>query len=155
MPTRGLAAGYDSDERVLTAGQGGTTGERRCRILVADGEDLIRRLLVRTLETRLRAAARTGPGTFACGRLSLDIVHQQADAGAGPVPLTSREFQLLFELMRRPGTVVQKDDLITRLWGTPPDTTSNVVDVYVRRLRSRLGADVITTVRGAGYRISS
>jgi DNA-binding response OmpR family regulator len=71
------------------------------------------------------------------------------------VRLTSREFQLLFELMRRPGAVISKEDLITRLWGTPPQTTSNVVDVYVRRLRSRLGADVITTVRGAGYRIAS
>ncbi len=112
--------------------------------------------LVARVRARLRAAARTTvPGVFSSGRLRLDIVHQQADAGEGPVPLTSREFQLLFELMRHPGAVISKEDLITHLWGTPLGTTSNVVDVYVRRLRSRLGADVITTVRGAGYRIAS
>jgi DNA-binding response OmpR family regulator len=99
------------------------------------------------------SAVLPGPAIIACGRLRLDTVHRHADAGAGLVPLTSREFQLLFELMRRPGTVVSKDELITRLWGTPPDSTSNVVDVYVHRLRSRLGTDAIATVRGEGYRV--
>jgi DNA-binding response OmpR family regulator len=109
--------------------------------------------LVARVQARLRAAARPGPGVLVCGRLRLDTVHRYGDAGAGPVPLTSREFQLLFELMRRPGTVVPKRELVTRLWGTPPGTTSNVVDVCVHRLRTRLGTDAITTVRGEGYRV--
>jgi DNA-binding response OmpR family regulator len=107
--------------------------------------------LVARVQARLRAAARPGPPMLSCGRLTLDLLHRQADAGAGPVPLTSRESQLLWELMHRPGAVVSKDDLLDHVWGGATDSVSNVVDVYVRRLRSRLGADVITTVRGEGY----
>jgi DNA-binding response OmpR family regulator len=107
--------------------------------------------LVARVQARLRAAARPGPPLLSCGRVTLDLLHRQADAGAGPVPLTSREFQLLWELMHRPGAVVSKDDLLDHVWGGATDSVSNVVDVYVRRLRSRLGADVITTVRGEGY----
>jgi DNA-binding response OmpR family regulator len=107
--------------------------------------------LVARVQARLRAAARPGPPMLSCGRVTLDLLHRQADAGAGPVPLTSREFQLLWELMHRPGAVVSKDDLLDHVWGGATDSVSNVVDVYVRRLRSRLGADVITTVRGEGY----
>jgi DNA-binding response OmpR family regulator len=109
--------------------------------------------LVARVQARLRAAARPGAPVLWCGRLTLDVLHRQADTGAGPVPLASREFQLLWELMRRPGAVVSKGDLLTRVWDCPPDSPSNVVDVYVRRLRSRLGPDVITTVRGEGYRV--
>ena len=47
--------------------------------------------------------------------------------------------------------MVSKDDLLDHVWGGATDSVSNVVDVYVRRLRSRLGPDVITTVRGEGY----
>lgn len=107
--------------------------------------------LVARVEARLRAAARPGAPVLSCGRLTLDVLRQQADAGAGPVALTSREVQLLWELMRRPGTVVSKDELLTRIWGSARASVSNVVDVYVRRLRSRLGPDAITTVRGEGY----
>ncbi len=107
--------------------------------------------LVARVQARLRAAARPGPPVLSFGGLTLDVLHRQADTGAGPVPLTSREFQLLWELMHRPGAVVSKDDLLARVWGSATDSLSNVVDVYVRRLRSRLGPDVITTVRGEGY----
>ena len=109
--------------------------------------------LVARVQARLRAVARPGLPLLSCGQLTLDLLHRQADAGAGPVPLTSRESQLLWELMHRPGAVVSKDDLLDRVWGGATDSVSNVVDVYVRRLRSRLGADVITTVRGEGYRV--
>jgi DNA-binding response OmpR family regulator len=109
--------------------------------------------LLARVQARLRAAARPGPPVLACGRLTLDVLRRRADAGGGPVPLASREFQLLWELMRRPGAVVSKGDLLARVWGCPPDSASNVVDVYVRRLRSRLGTDAITTVRGEGYRV--
>jgi DNA-binding response OmpR family regulator len=107
--------------------------------------------LVARVQARLRAAARPGAASLTCGRLTLDVLRREADAGAGPVPLTSREFQLLWELMHEPGTVLSKDDLLARVWGEVPDSVSNVVDAYVRRLRSRLGAEVITTVRGEGY----
>jgi two-component system, OmpR family, copper resistance phosphate regulon response regulator CusR len=109
--------------------------------------------LVARVQARLRAAARPGPPQLRHGRLVLDVLHRQADTGAGPVPLTSREFQLLWELMHQPGAVVAKDELLERVWGSTTDSVSNVVDVYVRRLRARLGPEVITTVRGEGYRV--
>jgi DNA-binding response OmpR family regulator len=111
--------------------------------------------LVARVQARLRAASRVGGPLLSCGRLTLDVLRRQADAGAGPVPLTSRGFQLLWELMHRPGTVVSKEDLLARVWGEVPPSVSNVVDAYVRRLRSRLGAEVITTVRGEGYCVGS
>jgi DNA-binding response OmpR family regulator len=89
------------------------------------------------------------------GRLILDVLHRQADTGAGPIPLTEREFQLLWELVRAAGEVISKEDLLTRVWRYEPGSASNVVDVYIGRLRSRLGADVITTVRGEGYSVGS
>jgi DNA-binding response OmpR family regulator len=110
--------------------------------------------LVARVEARLRAAARPAAAPLlACGRLRLDVLRRQADSGGGPVLLTSREFQLLWELMHKPGAVVSKGDLLTRVWDSPPGSPSNVVDVYIRRLRSRLGTDAITTVRGEGYRV--
>jgi DNA-binding response OmpR family regulator len=109
--------------------------------------------LMARVQARLRTAERAGTGVIPWGKLRLDVVHRQADSGAGPVLLTSREFQLMWELLRQPGAVLSKDDLLNRVWGLSAGTASNVVDVYVGRLRARLGADVITTVRGEGYRV--
>src|SRR5258708_2178503 len=107
--------------------------------------------LVARVQARLRAVTRGGPPVLRCGRLRLDVVRQEVDAGRGPVPLTARETQLLWELMHAPGAIVSKDDLLARIWGSGSASMSNVVDVYIRRIRSRLGADAITTVRGEGY----
>ena len=110
--------------------------------------------LMARVQARLRAAARPASApVLACGQLRLDVLRRQADAGGGPVPLTTREFQLLWELMHTPGAVVSKDELLSRVWDCPPGSPSNVVDVYIRRLRSRLGTDAITTVRGEGYSV--
>jgi two-component system, OmpR family, copper resistance phosphate regulon response regulator CusR len=109
--------------------------------------------LVARVRARLRAAARPGAPYLRSGRLTLDVVRRVADSGPGPVALSSREFHLLWELMRQPGSVISKDDLLSRVWGKPTEAASNVVDVYVARLRSRLGTDLIETVRGQGYRI--
>jgi len=59
----------------------------------------------------------------------------------------------LQELMRHAGQTVSKERLLSSVWGYHFDPRSNVVDVYVRRLRAKLGPDVITTARGVGYRI--
>lgn len=89
------------------------------------------------------------------GELALDIGRLQADIGVGPVPLTRLEFLLLRELMEHFGQSVPKDQLLASVWGLDFDPGSNVVDVCVRRLRSKLGFDLIETVRGAGYRLAS
>jgi DNA-binding response OmpR family regulator len=89
------------------------------------------------------------------GRLILDLGRMQADAGFGPVPLTRLEVLLLRELMEHTGESVTKGTLLASVWGIDFDPGSNVVDVCVRRLRSKLGFDLIETVRGAGYRLAS
>ena len=89
------------------------------------------------------------------GELSLDVGRLQANVGQGPVPLTRLEFLLLRELMEHVGHSVPKDQLLASIWGYDFDPGSNVVDVCVRRLRSKLGFDLIKTVRGAGYRLAS
>ena len=79
----------------------------------------------------------------------------QADAGLGPVPLTRLEILLLRTLMEHAGESVPKGSLLASVWGIDFDPGSNVVDVCVRRLRSKLGFELIETVRGAGYRLAS
>jgi DNA-binding response OmpR family regulator len=70
------------------------------------------------------------------------------------VALAEREFLLLQELMRHAGKTVAKEHLLETVWAYRFDPGSNVVDVYVRRLRAKLGHDAIQTVRGEGYRIA-
>jgi two-component system, OmpR family, copper resistance phosphate regulon response regulator CusR len=89
------------------------------------------------------------------GPLSLDLRRLAADIGHGPVPLTRLEFLLLRELTEHAGRPVPKDKLLATVWGYDFDPGSNVVDVCVRRLRSKLGFDLIKTVRGAGYQLAS
>jgi len=89
------------------------------------------------------------------GRLVLDLGRMQADAGFGPVPLTRLEILLLRSLMEHAGESVPKGSLLASVWGIDFDPGSNVVDVCVRRIRSKLGFELIETVRGAGYRLAS
>jgi DNA-binding response OmpR family regulator len=89
------------------------------------------------------------------GNLVLDLGRMQADSGIGPVPLTRLEVLLLRELMEHSGESVTKGRLLASVWGIDFDPGSNVVDVCVRRLRSKLGFELIETVRGAGYRLAS
>ncbi len=89
------------------------------------------------------------------GELSLDIGRLQANVGQGPVSLTRLEFLLLRELIGHAGHSVPKDQLLASIWGYDFDPGSNVVDVCVRRLRSKLGFELIKTVRGSGYQLAS
>jgi DNA-binding response OmpR family regulator len=111
--------------------------------------------LLARVRARLRTAARSNPTRLKAGPLSLDLIGRRADAGDGPVPLAEREFLLLGELMRNAGHTVSKERLLSSVWGYHFDPGSNVVDVYVRRLRAKLGAGAITTVRGVGYRVDA
>ena len=110
--------------------------------------------LLARVAAHLRVIARSATATsIACGRLRLDLVRRQADSGSGPVTLADREFLLLSELMRHAGQTVSKERLLSSVWRFHFDSGSNVVDVYVARLRAKLGAEVIRTVRGKGYQI--
>jgi DNA-binding response OmpR family regulator len=87
--------------------------------------------------------------------LRLDLGRLQVDTPAGPVPLTRLEFLLLRKLMDHAGRAVPKDQLLASVWGLDFDPGSNVVDVCVRRLRSKLGFHLIETVHGAGYQLAT
>jgi DNA-binding response OmpR family regulator len=110
--------------------------------------------LLARVRAHLRVLARTGATTtLAAGRLKLDMVRREADSGSGPVPLAEREFLLLCELIRHGGQTVSKERLLSSVWQYHFDSGSNVVDVYVARLRAKLGAEAIRTVRGKGYQV--
>jgi DNA-binding response OmpR family regulator len=89
------------------------------------------------------------------GDLILDVGRLEANIGHGPVALTRLEFLLLRELMEHAGQSVGKGQLLASVWGYDFDPGSNVVDVCVRRLRSKLGFELIKTVRGEGYQLAS
>jgi DNA-binding response OmpR family regulator len=88
------------------------------------------------------------------GRLTLDVGRLAADTGGGAVPLTRLEFLLLRELAEHAGQSVPKGRLLASVWGYDFDPGTNVVDVCVRRLRSKLGFGLIKTVRGEGYQLA-
>jgi DNA-binding response OmpR family regulator len=110
--------------------------------------------LLARVRVRLRGSANRHATDLVAGRLRLDLIRREADSGTGAVPLAEREFLLLLELMQSPGQIVSKQRLLSAVWHYDFDPGSNVVDVYVRRLRAKLGADAIVTVRGEGYRIA-
>ncbi len=103
----------------------------------------------------LREAAHQGGEVVRTGELVLDVGRLVADIGHGPVALTRLEFLLLRELMEHEGRSVPKEQLLASVWGLDFDPGSNVVDVRVRRLRSKLGFNLIKTVRGEGYQLAS
>ncbi len=89
------------------------------------------------------------------GDVTLDVGRLVADVGHGPVPLTRLEFLLLRELAEHTGVAVSKERLLASVWGYDFDPGSNLVDVCVRRLRSKLGFELIKTVRGEGYQLAA
>jgi two-component system, OmpR family, response regulator len=131
-------------------------------LLDAGADDyLVKPFAFAELAARVRAAARQGGASgrvVTVGDMSLDtktrIVTRGDDVEAD---LPSREFTLLEYLMRHPGQVLTRQQLLDSVWGIDFDAGSNVVDVYVSYLRRKLDRDgepsVIETVRGAGYRV--
>ncbi len=111
-------------------------------------DELLLRIRLRLRERRRTDAA---PGDLRYGSLVLDMRARRVDVGGGPITLTDREFHLLEALIRRPGEVVSREQLLSAVWGYGHDTGTNVVQVTVLRLRTKIGSDRITSVRGAGY----
>ena len=103
---------------------------------------------------RIREQAHPHGEVLRVGQLSLDLGRLAADTGHGPVPLTRLEFLVLRELAEHAGQLVPKNELLSTVWGYEFDPGSNVVDVCVRRLRSKLGFNLIKTVRGEGYQLA-
>jgi two-component system, OmpR family, response regulator len=113
------------------------------------------------LLARIRAHLRLGSlgehGTvLVAGTLTLDLARRQARLGDLVAELSNREFRVLHHLVRHQGEVVSRERLLSEVWGYHFDPRSNVVDVCVRRLRRKLGAEApIETVRHGGYRLTA
>jgi DNA-binding response OmpR family regulator len=122
------------------------------------GDYLAKPFSIEELLARVRARlrdARSHPTRLIVGGLTLDLIGRCAQGAFGRVQLAEREFLLLRELMSCAGVTVSKDRILASVWGYRFDPGSNVVDVYVRRLRAKIGGERIKTIRGEGYRIDA
>jgi DNA-binding response OmpR family regulator len=116
--------------------------------------------LVARVGAHVRRSAQAAPEVerhLRAGRLTLDLLRRTVDLGRGgePVPLSEREFGVLRHLMARAGRPCTREELLADVWHMDFDPQTNVVDVYVHRLREKLGGGVIRTVRNLGYVLES
>ena len=102
----------------------------------------------------IRRAAGHASSEIICGPLMLDTKSSKATMDGKPLKLTSLEFRLLDYLMHHIGEVVSRTELVEHLYDQDFDRDSNTIEVFVGRLRKKMGSDMIETVRGMGYRIS-
>jgi DNA-binding response OmpR family regulator len=109
--------------------------------------------LLARIHARLRPRTQAAASLLRHGRVTLDLHTRLATCDGVSAELSAKEFQLLETFLRHPGQVLSQTQLLEHVWGYDFDTESNVAEVYVGYLRKKLGADVIETVRGAGYRL--
>ncbi|MGH2557028.1 MAG: response regulator transcription factor [Actinomycetota bacterium] len=112
---------------------------------------------IEELAARIRAHLRRrdeAADALSVGPLTLDLASHRVVLDGQDVPLSARELGLLAAFMRHAGKVLSRDDLLKEVWGIDFDPGSNVVEVFVRSLRRKIGAELIETVWGRGYRLS-
>ena len=110
-------------------------------------------VLLARLRALLRRHRESRPPVLAHGVLRLDPASHEVTLGGEPVALTPREYALLEYLLRHPDRVVTKLELLDHVWDVQATGDPNAVEVYVGYLRRKLGAGLVETVRGAGYRL--
>jgi DNA-binding response OmpR family regulator len=110
-------------------------------------------VLLARLRALLRRTPPARPSVLAAGDVRLDPASRRVTVGDQPVSLTPREFGLLEYLLRRPGRVVTKVEILDHVWDQAADVNPNAVEVYVGYLRRKLGRRLVDTVRGVGYRL--
>ncbi|MCV0396201.1 MAG: response regulator transcription factor [Rhizobiaceae bacterium] len=101
----------------------------------------------------IRRAAGHASSELTCGPLALDTRSSKATINGTSLKLTSHEFRLLAYLMHHAGEVVSRTELVEHLYDQDFDRDSNTIEVFVGRLRKKMGIDLIETVRGMGYRM--
>ena len=120
-----------------------------------DFEELLARL--GSLARRGRELARSTPNRLQVGDLVFDRERMQASRGGQPLTLTAKELALLELMMSTPGRLFSRERILANVWGASEDPLTNVVDVYIGRLRAKIDegskAPLIHTVRGLGYRL--
>jgi two-component system, OmpR family, copper resistance phosphate regulon response regulator CusR len=109
--------------------------------------------LLARIRVRLRTRPEEEPTVLRNAGIALDLRTRRATVGDRVVELTAREYALLETFMRHADQVLSREQLLSIVWGYDFDPESNVVEVYVRYLRKKLGAEVVETVRGMGYRL--
>jgi two-component system OmpR family response regulator len=103
----------------------------------------------------LRRAAGHASSEIECGPVRLDTRSSRVTVDGRHIKLTSHEFRLLSYLMHHQGKVVSRTELVEHLYDQDFDRDSNTIEVFVGRLRKKLGTDIIETVRGLGYSINA
>jgi two-component system OmpR family response regulator len=109
--------------------------------------------VVARVRALIRRASGHGSAILACGSIGLDTRTATATLEGVPVRLTAHEYRVLAYLMHHRDRIVSQGELTDHVYGLPLERDSNTVEVFVARLRRKLGASTITTVRGLGYRM--
>jgi two-component system, OmpR family, copper resistance phosphate regulon response regulator CusR len=109
--------------------------------------------LLARVRVRLRSERTPEATVLTVGEVALDLRTRRLVVEGRTVELTAREFALAETFFRHPGQVLSREQLLSNVWGYDYDPGSNVVEVYVRYLRQKLGEARITTIRGMGYRL--
>ena len=122
-----------------------------------DFEELLARL--EALARRAREPQRSPPGRLVVADLAFDRERMQASRAGRPLALTAKELALLELMMSAPGRLFSRERILANVWGASEDPLTNVVDVYIRRLRAKIddghAQPLIHTVRGLGYRLEA
>jgi two-component system, OmpR family, response regulator len=149
------AAGIWAPVLMLTARD--AVGDRITGLDAGADDYLLKPFSFGELLARLRALVRRTPAerptTVEVGAIRLDPAARRAWRGDVELELSAKGFALLEAFMRRPGEVLSRGQLLETAWEIGFESRSNIVDVYVRYLRERIGSESIETVRGAGYRL--
>ena len=142
---------------ILTARDG--TPERITGLDAGADDYLVKPFDVDELKARVRALLRRSQGRaqplLEHGQISLDPSTQQVSYKGVEIAMTPMEYQLLHQLMIRPGKVVTRERLSSTLYGWQDKVESNTLEVLIHNLRKKLSAELIRTVRGVGYRIET
>ena len=107
--------------------------------------------LIARLRALIRRASGNASAELNAGDIRLDTRSGKVTRGGTPIKLTAQEYKLLSYLLHHKGKVVSRTELIEHIYDQDFDRDSNTIEVFVTRIRKKLGSDVITTIRGLGY----
>ncbi|MBT7981831.1 MAG: response regulator transcription factor [Akkermansiaceae bacterium] len=155
-----IRAGHNNVPVIIITARGETEDKIEGLDLGAD-DYLPKPFFVEELIARLRAiwrrSSETGMSVLSVGTLSANLMKREVVRSSVQIEMTPKEFSLLAFLMRAPGRVLTRTQILEQVWGYHFDPGTNLVDVYIRRLRSKIDIEgeipLIETLRGVGYRM--